>query len=743
MQRFGGDMYADNPILFSPDGSQFIAITDRGSLERNAREDTIWLWSSDAVLAYGRYAAPLPPEPREIVRLGTNKNAPIITDARWSEDGRRVTFLAKGVDGNHRLYEVAVATGALFPLTPANQDVRAYDRSGSTVVYFAADVGNIHRIGADKSLSLSDVLFPLSRYPEQRFSVERCQLWEIVGQSPPHVVGQSQSSHSIRGYEPLWAFGSYRRLKISSDGRYVIAILPVDRVPDAWTEYRPWRGVASSMHLRAGEQNVDVAQGSNLAKAYFKIDLKTGEKELLIDGPDGWELNWTNGPLAEAWSSDNQSVLVSNAFLPLTNITGAVRASRAKSPCIAAVHLKTHEAGCVARLSDDLDYGESQKVVALRFDAASDKRVVVLYASENGRRWEVQYEENGASGWQPLKSHRGPLLPFQVKISQGLNDPPILVVGDVPNKAPRVLWNPNPSLKRLKLGVVEPVSWKDSTGLRWSGGLAKPFNFQTGMRYPLVILTHGFAPEEFLTCPWTVMVARPLAAVGIMALQVGDVRGTLVTQEEGPRQASSYDSAITFLAKQGLIDPTRVGIVGFSRSVYYAAEALTDVRFRYAAASLSDGVDGSYWQYLYSEFGNNDLASEYVSMFGGAPFGSGLRKWLTASPGFRLQRMTAPVLLLEPGAQSILANWDIYASLRRLQRPVELIDLGDGSHPLSNPAQQFTAETLNVDWFRFWLQDYEDPDPAKAEQYRRWEKLCDMQKAANPDKPTFCVGTKH
>jgi len=33
----------------------------------------------------------------------------------------------------------------------------------------------------------------------------------------------------------------------------------------------------------------------------------------------------------------------------------------------------------------------------------------------------------------------------------------------------------------------------------------------------------------------------------------------------------------------------------------------------------------------------------------------------------------------------------------------------------------------SVDWFRFWLQDYEDPDPAKAEQYARWRELRKLQ----------------
>jgi hypothetical protein len=28
-----------------------------------------------------------------------------------------------------------------------------------------------------------------------------------------------------------------------------------------------------------------------------------------------------------------------------------------------------------------------------------------------------------------------------------------------------------------------------------------------------------------------------------------------------------------------------------------------------------------------------------------------------------------------------------------------------------------------VDWFRFWLKNEEDPDPAKAEQYKRWREL--------------------
>jgi hypothetical protein len=38
---------------------------------------------------------------------------------------------------------------------------------------------------------------------------------------------------------------------------------------------------------------------------------------------------------------------------------------------------------------------------------------------------------------------------------------------------------------------------------------------------------------------------------------------------------------------------------------------------------------------------------------------------------------------------------------------------------------RLVAQTGNVDWFRFWLQGYEDPDPTKQSQYARWRGLRD------------------
>ncbi|HEY8508036.1 MAG TPA: hypothetical protein VIL32_06755 [Steroidobacteraceae bacterium] len=48
-------------------------------------------------------------------------------------------------------------------------------------------------------------------------------------------------------------------------------------------------------------------------------------------------------------------------------------------------------------------------------------------------------------------------------------------------------------------------------------------------------------------------------------------------------------------------------------------------------------------------------------------------------------------------------------------------------HQKWQPAHLHSVMRRNLDWFRFWLQDYEDPAPAKQEQYQRWRQLREMQ----------------
>jgi len=181
------------------------------------------------------------------------------------------------------------------------------------------------------------------------------------------------------------------------------------------------------------------------------------------------------------------------------------------------------------------------------------------------------------------------------------------------------------------------------------------------------------------------------------------------------------------LASDGLIDPDKVGIIGFSRTCYHVESALINDPKRFAAASITDGVDESYIQeLLYFTVGAPYHEGEAI--YGGKPYGEGLReRWLQRAPGFQLDRIQTPLLIEAIDPHSILEEWEIYASLVAQGKPVDLIYFPDGHHILQKPLERMASQQGNVDWFRFWLKSEEDPDPARAEQYKRWRELRTMQ----------------
>ena len=51
----------------------------------------------------------------------------------------------------------------------------------------------------------------------------------------------------------------------------------------------------------------------------------------------------------------------------------------------------------------------------------------------------------------------------------------------------------------------------------------------------------------------------------------------------------------------------------------------------------------------------------------------------------------------------------------------------DERHEKNQPKHRYAIYERNVDWLNFWLRDKEDPNPAKAEQYKRWRELRELQ----------------
>jgi hypothetical protein len=716
-------------IKFSPNGSYFAVVSERGALDQNVIEDTIWLFRTEEVGQYVQHpelSAALSPVP--LVRLVTDGDSPVIGKVKWLADSSAIAFT--GVKKNVRckfiqLFLAEIGTGEVRALTPDEQNVDEFDiRSGSNYVYktsapklLQAPPDELEKTVVVTGKGIWKAVFP-SESQRKMTPFDEGGLW-VVADGKKFRVMDAQTQKPLEVGEEV---------SLSPDMHSVVTILPVEHHPEFWTRYK----IPPDSPLKNF-----VREGYN---GYYLVDLRTGTKRLLINAPTGETRLWNHFDIRDTarWSEDGKLLLFSNVFLPLTVDDPAEVARRESRPSIAVLRLTTGELSSVLLVSgglEDLKLKRRYAVDDLRF--ADDRTVVVnfnrmILMCDAPPSAVFQQEADGA--WRRLPGAEDPyfaILPFQLEARESINEPPVIAARDRATGASRVVWDPNPQLREINLGEAEVIHGKDATGYEWEVGLVKPPDYVPGKRYPMVIQTHGFAKRQFqshgtFTGPFA---SRALAAAGIMVVQVEGNHQNEQDPPSAPNEVTFWESIVNQLANEGLVDPTRVGATGFSATVYYVLFAMSVGKMPLAAASVSDGIDVGYFEYVLGS-DTAGLDRQFDQQTGSSPLDhEGMSIWLARSPGFNMDKVKTPLLLVQPGPMSTLADWEPYAMLRHLHKPVDLIMMPEGTHPLSNPGQRLECGTYNVDWFRFWLKGEEDPDPAKAEQYARWRELRKMQSA--------------
>ena len=132
----------------------------------------------------------------------------------------------------------------------------------------------------------------------------------------------------------------------------------------------------------------------------------------------------------------------------------------------------------------------------------------------------------------------------------------------------------------------------------------------------------------------------------------------------------------------------------------------------------------SYGEYAANaDYLSPERAQGLADCIGAQPWGEGLKTWFANSPGFNLDKIKVPVLMEEHDPISLIYGWDAYALLPLQHKPIDLLYMRDGGHVLSKPRERFVSQEMNADWFDFWLNGHEDPDPYKSKQYERWRSL--------------------
>lgn len=694
MTRLGVASYMDdspsNPALFSPDGRRFVLVLKKGNLRRNTNDYTLEVFNTLTALALRG--------PETVVRMSSDSNRGAIRGVKWLGDNRTLLFIGEMPNAIPQIYSYSVSTKHLNRITHHATPIVAFDASGDgrTIVFEAdppvkdrmaspeVERAGFHVTGED----LVEVLLSGSPYARYR-SRESRQLF---------LVKRGRRPRRIETQDGIWP---NLTLSVAPNGRYALIEALVQDIPKSWLEYKD-----RLLHEFIAADKAPSAVSS--VERYLLLDTRTGEIDPLIDAPKSWE---HDGFL---WIDGGKSIVLSRAYLPLTGVSQAEREQRASTTFAVEVRLGSRE---IAKILD----GNAKAMAWL----ATNREAIFAdgnSATETYRKRDGVWERVSKTSVKPHPTNP------RVTYEQDMNTPPKLWITDPASGEKKLLLDLNPQFKHLCFGMERAITWKTTDGHQVRGGLYLPPDYVPGHRYPLVIQTHGFDPSRFwIDGPWaSAFAAQPLAANDMVVLQMGESDKDAAyrsTPKEAPQQMAAFEGAIDDLDHEGIIDRQRVGVIGFSRTVYHVAYTLTHSNYSFRAATLADGFNGGYFERI--AYPNQAAEPDVVN--GGPPYGVSLPQWMERSPAFNIARVNTPVRLEGYGVAAAIEEWEWFSLLSSMKKPVDFVLLPRAPHLLVKPWERMVSEQGNVDWFKFWLKGEEDPSPTKRALYARWRRLRELE----------------
>ncbi len=697
---FDGAAAAGRTGLFSPDGKKFLIVVRRGNLEKNTNDYSLLQWSITRALDSS---------PAQLLTMRSSSIRPAIQAITWLADNETIAFLGERPGELQQLYLFNTRTRRLRKLTHHTTNLISFSIAGLGEEFaFAAEPPQERYFDDERArhqgIVVSNQLITtlISGIKSQgRFEGEA----QIFAKTRFHPLGRVE----VPGRVPVWRETPF----LSPTGRYIVIASRVSQTPKSWHEY------TDAQIREFADRELEPGEFSLLDR-YVLLDLKTGTSQILLNSPLENTAAWSE----VAWSPDGHSVVLAGIYLPLDGVSGDERERRKSSQYVVEVEVP---AGNVIEISHE-------DLKLLKWDPST---AVLVFApgklnEQTPAGKEIKFEKKARTWKRLLDSEKNADSDLEIVTEEDMNTPPKLFLTDPATLRRKLLLDLNPQFAQLTFGKVEEIEWTATDGTKVRGGLYYPVGYLSGKKYPLVIQTHGWRSSSFWIDgpPWSSgFAAQALAGRGVMVLQseqpVQDLDQWWNSIHGRPKEVQTYqaiyEGAIDYLDKKGLIDRARIGIVGFSRTCYYVKYMLTHSTYHFLAASVTDGIDGGYFQYIGF---SNIYPQDSEGINAGVPFGKQLKEWMEHSPGFNTDKVDTPVRIMSlDHTSSLLGEWEWFAALHRQKKPVEMVTIEDDDHVLVKPWNRLISQQGTVDWFCFWLEGKEDPDPAKAGQYERWRMM--------------------
>ena len=268
-----------------------------------------------------------------------------------------------------------------------------------------------------------------------------------------------------------------------------------------------------------------------------------------------------------------------------------------------------------------------------------------------------------------------------------------------------------PDWPDVPLPRAEVIRWPAPDGLEIEGVVVYPLDYQPGQRYPLIVEVHG-GPTGVFSRQFLGAALRYCDAIGLAE------RGFVILRTN-PRGSSGYGKAFRFanyddwgggdyrdimagvdtLIERGIVDPDRMGIMGWSYGGYMTSWVITQTD-RFKAACVGAGVTN-----LMSFNGTADIPG-FVPDYFSAESWENLETYRAHSAMFQVKGVSTPTLI-QHGEKDIRVplsqGRELYNALKRQGVPVEMVIYPRQGHSVAEPRLRIDIRRRSVAWFERWI----------------------------------------
>jgi dipeptidyl aminopeptidase/acylaminoacyl peptidase len=248
------------------------------------------------------------------------------------------------------------------------------------------------------------------------------------------------------------------------------------------------------------------------------------------------------------------------------------------------------------------------------------------------------------------------------------------------NGVQRITREGDEQLAKIALGETRVVHWSSKEGIALEGVLTLPANYQTGKRFPFLVMPHG-GPEYNDELVFNGS-AKIISGMGYVVLQP-EYRGSTgygsgflnaIYQHFGDRAYRDVDSATDYAIEQGWADPDRLVIFGWSAGGFMTAWTVTQTH-RYKAAIDGAGITdwGSFiWTSDIQQF---DYDTRWPDKYPGA--------FEAFSAAMHSENVTTPLLILHGAADERVPTYqgrELFEVLAARGKTTRLVTYPESPH---------------------------------------------------------------